>query len=199
MYNILSKDFDGYSVVYFQSPLFTDNRGYFTIGFNNNAFEKEIVSNKTFVQQNISYSTKNVARGLHYQMINPQGKLVSCINGNVIDIVFDIRPQSKTYGKLLMYDLSSPNTFLYIPEGFAHGFITMSETATFQYFVTDIYNPDSERGINLIDTLFNVISNYEIKTFNPLGCESYYNIFFKKNYKDKLILSEKDKRFNNWR
>lgn len=190
MYEILSKDFND-SVIYFKCKQFTDERGYFMTGFNQECFEKEIINTK-FIQQNISKSNKNVCRGLHFQVINPQGKLVQCISGEVIDFALDIRIDSKTFGQMYAYKLDDPSLFLYIPEGFAHGFISLADNTLFQYFVTDKYNKEGERAINFIselnEILFvnykcydNKLVNLELSTINSLP------------KLDKLILSEKDK------
>lgn len=193
MYEILSKDFND-SVVYFRCKQFADERGYFMTGFNQECFEKEI-ANVKFIQQNISNSKKNVCRGLHFQVINPQGKLVQCIEGRVIDFAMDIRIDSPTFGKILAYNLDDPSLFLFIPEGFAHGFISLTDKVLFQYFVTDKYNKEGERTINFLEELdrnlfidYKTYDNYINKLIN-------YGLSVKTMLPDldKLILSEKDK------
>ena len=148
----------GNVVKFFKCPKFHDERGWFEVGYNQKYFTEEI-ADVNFVQQNISYSYKNVARGLHFQYINPQAKLVSCIEGEVIDYILDLRLGSNTFGKYQMYLLDDPDTFLYVPIGFAHGFITLSEIAKFQYFVSDIWNKQGETGVNFKHELENCILN----------------------------------------
>jgi dTDP-4-dehydrorhamnose 3,5-epimerase len=136
----------GNVVKFFKCPKFHDERGWFEVGYNQKYFAEEI-ADVNFVQQNISYSYKNVARGLHFQYINPQAKLVSCIEGEVIDYVMDLRLGSNTFGKYMMYLLDDPDTFLYVPIGFAHGFIVKSQTAIFQYKCDNLYAPQAEGAI----------------------------------------------------
>ena len=184
MYNIIKKDFN--DVIYFKSSCFSDNRGYFSISYNKIAFEKEII-NQTFVQQNISKSALNVTRGLHYQIENPQAKLVSCLYGRIIDVIMDIRKSSPTFGQMKAYELNNPYTFLYIPIGFAHGFLTLSDYAIFQYFVSDYWNKNGERGINLLKSL---------KEREPLKLQTIYKhekLFLNTTDLYLYILSDKDK------
>ena len=187
MYEILKKDFNN-SVIYFRSPCNSDNRGYFSVGYNKNAFESEIAK-QTFVQQNLSYSKLNVTRGLHYQIKNPQAKLVSCIHGRIIDVVMDIRRSSSTFGQIKTYELANPYTLLYIPIGFAHGFLTVSSSAIFQYLVSDYWNPDGERSINILKSL----KEYEPIPINTIYKKEslYLNILNDSLY----ILSDKDKNY----
>ena len=101
-----------------------------------------------FVQDNRSYSGKGVLRGLHFQWKHPQGKLVSVLRGEVYDVVVDLREHSKTYGKWYGTGLSAANKrMLYVPEGFAHGFFVLSDTAEFSYKLSDFYHPEEEGGI----------------------------------------------------
>ena len=129
--------------------VFEDERGFFFESFNQKKFEEAIGYNITFVQDNHSKSSIGVLRGLHYQLPpNAQGKLVRVIQGEVFDVAVDIRKSSPTFGQWIGETLSAENKKqLWIPEGFAHGFITLSETAEFIYKTTNFYNPKSEGSI----------------------------------------------------
>ena len=110
-----------------------------------------------FVQDNESCSSKGVLRGLHFQKNNPQGKLVRVIEGEVFDVAVDCRPNSKTFGKWYGVTLSDENKMqFYVPEGFAHGFLVLSDEAEFVYKCTDVYNPKAEGGIPYNDATVNV-------------------------------------------
>ena len=126
-----------------------DDRGYFMESFNQARFEAGTGLKVNFVQDNQSYSTKGVLRGLHYQTgIHAQAKLVRVLQGEVLDVAVDIRPGSKTYGSHVAVLLSGENQKqLFIPRGFAHGFIVLSATATFFYKCDNLYNKESEGGI----------------------------------------------------
>lgn len=134
--------------VYIIEPtVFGDDRGYFMETYNQNEF-KESGLDLNFVQDNQSKSTKGVLRGLHFQYNHPQGKLVRVINGEVFDVAVDLRKNSPTYGKWEGVILSESNKKqFYIPEGFAHGFLVLSDEAEFTYKCTDFYDPDDEGGI----------------------------------------------------
>lgn len=124
-----------------------DNRGYFIETYNQNDM-REAGLNMVFVQDNQSMSTKGVLRGLHFQKEYPQGKLVRVIEGRVFDVAVDLRSDSKTYGKWFGVELTGENNKqFYISEGFAHGFLVLSDTATFCYKVTDFYHPGDEGGV----------------------------------------------------
>lgn len=124
-----------------------DSRGYFMETYNRNDM-KEAGLNMTFVQDNQSMSTKGVLRGLHFQKQYPQGKLVRVINGKVLDVAVDIRKGSNTYGKWYGVVLTAENKKqFYISDGFAHGFLVLSDVAEFCYKVTDFYHPNDEGGI----------------------------------------------------
>ncbi|MCR5202412.1 MAG: dTDP-4-dehydrorhamnose 3,5-epimerase [Lachnospiraceae bacterium] len=134
-----------------EPKVFGDNRGYFMETYNYNDF-KEAGITAEFVQDNQSSSTKGVLRGLHYQKEHTQGKLVRVLSGEVFDVAVDIRKGSKTYGKWFGVVLSAEKkNMFYIPEGFAHGFVVLSETAEFAYKCTDFYDPSSEAGIKWDD------------------------------------------------
>ena len=124
-----------------------DNRGYFMETYNQRDMS-EAGLNMVFVQDNQSMSVKGVLRGLHAQKEFPQGKLVRVIQGRVFDVAVDLRPNSETYGKWYGIELTAENKKqFYIPEGFAHGFLVLSDTAEFCYKVTDFYHPNDEIGI----------------------------------------------------
>lgn len=124
-----------------------DNRGYFIETYNQNDM-REAGLNMVFVQDNQSMSTKGVLRGLHFQKEYPQGKLVRVIEGCVFDVAVDLRADSNTYGKWFGVELTGENNKqFYISEGFAHGFLVLSDTATFCYKVTDFYHPGDEGGV----------------------------------------------------
>jgi dTDP-4-dehydrorhamnose 3,5-epimerase len=135
-------------VILFEPKVFGDERGFFMESFNQNIFEKAVGSATTFVQDNHSKSVKNVLRGLHYQIKNPQGKLVRVTQGEVFDVAVDIRKNSPTFGQWVGEVLSAENKRqLWVPTGFAHGFVTLSDTAEFLYKTTDYYFPEFERCI----------------------------------------------------
>lgn len=135
-------------VLIFEPKVFGDDRGFFFESFNERAFSEATGRQVTFVQDNHSRSQRGVLRGLHYQIQNPQGKLVRVASGEVLDIAVDIRRSSPTFGQCVAVLLSEENKRqLWIPEGFAHGFVVLSETADFLYKTTDYYNPAAERCI----------------------------------------------------
>ena len=136
-------------VLLIQPSVFEDSRGFFFESFREDVFKKETLLDVSFVQDNHSKSSKGVLRGLHYQLPPyEQGKLVRVIQGEVLDIAVDIRKSSLTYGQYVAVILSSDNKKqLYIPEGFAHGFLTLSETSEYLYKTTNFYYPQGERCI----------------------------------------------------
>lgn len=130
-----------------EPTVFEDERGYFMETYNENDFKSEGIYLK-FVQDNQSKSSKGVLRGLHFQYTQPQGKLVRVIKGAVFDVAVDLRKNSPTYSKWIGELLTEENKKqLYIPEGFAHGFLVLSDTAEFVYKCTDFYNQKDEGGI----------------------------------------------------
>ncbi len=127
--------------------VFGDSRGYFMETYKKELFAEAGIT-KEFVQDNESSSTKGVLRGLHFQKAHTQGKLVRVTKGCVFDVAVDVRPGSKTFGQWTGVELSEENKkMLYVPEGFAHGFLVLSDTASFVYKCTDVYDPASEGGI----------------------------------------------------
>lgn len=145
-------------VLIFEPKLFGDERGFFMESYNQTIFEEAIGRKINFVQDNHSKSSKGVLRGLHYQIAPyEQGKLVRCIVGEVFDVAVDIRKSSSTFGKWVGVNLSAENKRqLWIPEGFAHGFVVLSEIAEFVYKTTNYYHPDSDRGIMWNDPFINI-------------------------------------------
>ena len=131
-----------------EPKVFGDARGFFFESFNQNAFNEATDTNHQFVQDNHSRSAQGVLRGLHYQIQQPQGKLVRVVRGAVFDVAVDIRKTSPTFGQWVGAELSEDNyRQLWVPPGFAHGFVVLSETADFLYKTTDYYAPQFERCI----------------------------------------------------
>ncbi len=153
--------------------VFEDERGYFFESFNIENFESKVLKTK-FIQDNESKSTFGVLRGLHYQLPPyEQAKLVRVIYGRVLDVAVDIRKNSKTFGKHVKVELSGDNKRqLFVPRGFAHGYVVLSDEAIFSYKVDNKYSPEHEAGIKHNDDYLNI--NWQIDTEN-------------------IILSEKDK------
>lgn len=156
-----------------EPKIFSDERGYFMESFNEKTFQEGVGADVHFVQDNQSYSTKGVLRGLHYQTgEHAQAKLVRVLNGEVLDIAVDIRPGSKTFGQYEAVLLSGENQKqFFVPRGFAHGFLVLSETAIFFYKCDNFYNKESEGGIIYNDPQLAI--NWQFDT-------------------DKLLISEKD-------
>ena len=135
-------------VLIIEPRVFGDDRGFFFESFNQRQFEQAIGRSVNFVQDNHSRSAKGVLRGLHYQIKQPQGKLVRCSQGAVYDVAVDLRQDSPTFGEWVGVELSADNKRqLWVPEGFAHGFVVLSDTAEFLYKTTDYYAPEFERCI----------------------------------------------------
>ena len=135
-------------VVLIEPKVFGDSRGFFFESFNQRAFNQATGTNCQFVQDNHSRSSKGVLRGLHYQIEQPQGKLVRVAQGAVFDVAVDIRKSSTTFGQWVGAELSADNhRQLWVPPGFAHGFVVLSDTAEFLYKTTDYYAPEHERCI----------------------------------------------------
>ena len=135
-------------VILFEPKVFGDDRGFFFESFNQTKFQAAIGRQVTFVQDNHSRSFKNVLRGLHYQIQQPQGKLVRVVQGEVFDVAVDIRKSSPTVGQWVGEILSAANKRqMWVPEGFAHGFVALSDTADCLYKTTDYYAPEHECSI----------------------------------------------------
>ncbi|QRQ88144.1 dTDP-4-dehydrorhamnose 3,5-epimerase [Cupriavidus oxalaticus] len=139
-------------VLILEPRIFGDDRGFFLESFNAQNFQQATGLKDVFVQDNHSRSEKNVLRGLHYQISHPQGKLVRVVVGEVFDVAVDLRKSSPTFGKWVGVNLSAANKRqLWIPQGFAHGFLVLSEYADFLYKTTDYYAPEHERSIRWDD------------------------------------------------
>lgn len=135
-------------ILIIEPKVFGDERGFFFESFNHRLFQEKTGLSLTFVQDNHSRSARNVLRGLHYQIKQPQGKLVRVAVGQVFDVAVDVRKSSPTFGKWAGTLLSTENKRqLWIPPGFAHGFLVVSESADFLYKTTDYYAPEHERSI----------------------------------------------------
>lgn len=135
-----------------EPKVFGDNRGFFMESYNHKKFIEAVGHDLNFVQDNHSRSQKGVLRGLHYQIKQPQGKLVRVTSGRVYDIAVDIRKSSSTFGQWVGVELSAENNRqFWVPEGFAHGFVVLSDTADFLYKTTDYYAPEHERCIKWDD------------------------------------------------
>ncbi len=145
-------------VLIFEPKVFGDERGFFFESFSQKVFEEAVGRKVEFVQDNHSKSSKGVLRGLHYQLApHAQGKLVRCVAGEVFDVAVDIRKDSVTFGKWVGVNLSAENKRqMWIPEGFAHGFLVLSESAEFVYKTTNYYHPESDRGLAWNDLQLNI-------------------------------------------
>ncbi|HEX9110081.1 MAG TPA: dTDP-4-dehydrorhamnose 3,5-epimerase [Terriglobales bacterium] len=143
-------------VLLLEPRVFGDDRGFFLESYNERVFAEFGIHEK-FVQDNHSYSSRNVLRGLHYQIQQPQGKLVRVITGEILDVVLDLRQNSPTFGKWESFRLSGENKrMLWVPVGFAHGFRVVSETAHVIYKTTDFYAPEHERTVAWNDPVLHI-------------------------------------------
>ena len=154
--NFIKTKLEGCFII--EPQIFKDERGYFVESYNKNVFDKGVGENINFVQDNQSFSSKGVLRGLHYQTgEHAQAKLVRVLQGEVLDVAVDIRPNSQTFGAHVTLLLSAENgKQLFVPRGFAHGFVVISETATFFYKCDNFYNKASEGGIIYSDKTINI-------------------------------------------
>jgi dTDP-4-dehydrorhamnose 3,5-epimerase len=144
-------------VLILEPKVFGDERGFFFESFNAKDFEQATGLQRTFVQDNHSKSAKGVLRGLHYQLQQPQGKLVRVTQGEVFDVAVDLRKSSSSFGKWVGVHLSSDNKKqVWIPEGFAHGFLVLSETAEFLYKTTAYYDPGQEYCLSWNDPTLDI-------------------------------------------
>ena len=167
-------------VLLIEPEVFADERGFFFESFNQNKFEEAVGHKINFVQDNHSKSVKGVLRGIHYQLPpKAQGKLVRVVQGEVFDVAVDIRLSSPTFGKWVGEILSSENKKqLWIPKGFAHGYVTLSDTAEFLYKTTDFYSPENEECIIWSDTTLDI--NWPIDTaFKLSNKDKLGNLFLK--------------------
>lgn len=168
--NVIKTAIDGVLII--EPRVFEDARGYFFESFSQREFD-EMVMPIRFVQDNESYSSFGVMRGLHFQRPPyTQSKLVRCVKGAVLDVAVDIRKGSPTYGQHVAVELTEDNhRQIFIPKGFAHGFVVLSDTAKFQYKCDEYYHPEADGGINILDKSLNI--DWRIPT-------------------ERVILSEKD-------
>ncbi len=145
-----------------EPKIIKDERGYFMESFNEKTFSEGVGQKVTFIQDNQSFSSKGVLRGLHYQTgEHAQAKLVRVLQGEVLDVVVDLRPNSPTFGQYESVVLTAQNqTQFFIPRGFAHGFLVLSETATFFYKCDNFYNKESEGGLIYNDKSINIDWNF---------------------------------------
>ncbi|MBT6914911.1 MAG: dTDP-4-dehydrorhamnose 3,5-epimerase [Candidatus Marinimicrobia bacterium] len=166
-------------VLILEPKVFGDERGFFFESWNQNTFKEVAGVNERFVQDNHSKSQKGVLRGLHYQLEQSQGKLVRTVTGVVLDVVVDLRKSSATFGEHITVELSAESHHqLWIPAGFAHGFVVLSESADFLYKTTNYYAPQHEQCIRWDDPDLGI--DWKLKDFS-------------------LSLSEKDKQGNSFR
>ena len=153
-------------VLLIEPEIFKDERGFFFESFNQRTFNKLIGREVKFVQDNQSRSKKNVIRGLHFQIEKPQIKLIKVISGSIFDVVVDIRKQSINFGKHISIELNAEdNKQLWIPEGFAHGFLVLSEIAEVHYKVSEFWDPELERSLLWSDEDLNI--NWPLSS-NPI-------------------------------
>jgi len=141
---------------------FQDDRGSFMESFNSKHFNNSLKNNITFVQDNLSISKKGVFRGLHFQYEFPQAKLVSVLSGEILDIVVDLRKSSKTFGDWCTFEISSKNNKqIFIPEGFAHGFLALQDDTKVFYKVSEFWNPNDEFTLKYNDKKINIELPFE--------------------------------------
>ena len=165
-------------LVIIETKVFGDSRGFFMETYNQGSFE-ELGLTMNFVQDNHSKSKKGVLRGLHFQTKHTQGKLVRVIKGRVYDVAVDLRKGSETFGQWYGIELSEENKLMfYVPEGFAHGFLTLDDETEFVYRCTDLYAPEYDSGILWSDKTLNIDWKFEKFGINP----------------EELTISEKDQK-----
>ena len=172
---MFSKNINFPDIIIIEPKIWSDNRGHFFESYKKSDLEEFVGHEINFVQKNESQSKYGVIRGLHYQVApKAQAKLVSVSYGIVLDVIVDIRKESKTYGQHISIELcAEAGKQIYIPKGFAHGFVTLSKQSNFSYMVDNDYHPDSERGIKYNDEALNI--DWKVKP-------------------EEIILSEKDKK-----
>lgn len=170
-------------LIVFKPQVYKDDRGFFTETFNEKIYE-EVIGKQTFVQDNHSFSTLGVLRGMHFQVNNPQGKLVRCTRGEVFDVAVDLREGSPTFGQWEGVILSGHNNKqFWIPPGFAHGFVVTSYEANFEYKCTNYYDPASERSLLWNDPTVNIDWGFDM-IFND---ENFVPIISEKDAQAKTL------------
>lgn len=170
-------------VLIIEPRVFGDERGFFFESFNQRQFNDAVGRQVNFVQDNHSRSAKGVLRGLHYQIKQPQGKLVRCSLGAVFDVAVDMRRSSATFGQWVGVELSADNKRqLWVPEGFAHGFAVLSDTAEFLYKTTDYYAPEFERCIIWNDPTLAI--NWPLQQPALSGKDAQGSLFVQSDYFD---------------
>ena len=153
-----------------EPKVFGDDRGFFFESFNRKKFAELVGRDVDFVQDNHSRSVKGVLRGLHYQIQQSQAKLVRAVHGTVLDVAVDIRKSSKTFGQHVAVELSAENKRMFwIPEGFAHGFVVLTESAEFLYKTTDYWYPEHERSIRWDDPALKI--DWQLQTLPSLSAK----------------------------
>lgn len=174
-------------LIVIEPTVFGDNRGYFLESYNQKKLE-DIIGKVSFVQDNESKSSKGVLRGLHFQKPPfDQAKLVRCIEGRVLDVAVDLRNGSKTYGQYVAIELSSENKKqLFVPRGFAHGFLVLSKSAIFSYKVDNIYAPDYDSGICWNDPILNI--PWSVDESDILVSEKDSNLSFFSEFKSPFTI-----------
>lgn len=174
--NVITTDLPGVLII--EPKVFGDERGFFYESFNAKAFETATGLAVPFVQDNHSRSQKGVLRGLHYQLENTQGKLVRVTVGEVLDVAVDIRRSSPHFGQWVAVRLSAENhRQLWVPEGFAHGFVVLSDFAEFLYKTTDYYTPSAERSIRWDDP--DLAIDWQLDEAPQLSAKDQAAAFFK--------------------
>lgn len=170
----ISTDIAGVLII--EPKVFGDDRGFFYESFNQRKFNELVGYRVEFVQDNHSRSIKNVLRGLHYQIQHPQGKLVRVVQGAVLDVVVDIRRSSTAFGRHVIVELSAENKrMLWIPPGFAHGFVVLSDTAEFLYKTTDYWFPEYERSLLWNDAVLAIDWKLQaVPTVSPKDAQGKY-------------------------
>lgn len=164
-------------VLVLEPKVFGDARGFFFESFNARSFEQATGLKRQFVQDNHSRSARNVLRGLHYQLRQPQGKLVRVVQGEVFDVAVDLRRSSETFGQWVGVLLTAENKKqVWVPEGFAHGFVVLSDTAEFLYKTTEYYAPELERSLLWNDPVLNI--NWPIEGQPKLAAKDVAGKFF---------------------
>ncbi|WP_064117002.1 dTDP-4-dehydrorhamnose 3,5-epimerase [Pseudomonas fluorescens] len=174
--NVITTELPGVLII--EPKVFGDERGFFYESFNAKAFQELTGLTPQFVQDNHSRSEKGVLRGLHYQLQHTQGKLVRVTAGEVLDVAVDIRRSSPHFGKWVAVRLSADNhRQMWVPEGFAHGFVVLSEFAEFLYKTTDFYTPAAERSIRWDDPDLGI--DWQLDEAPKLSAKDQAAVFFK--------------------